>query len=191
MDSGTQTRAVTCVDLSGSPLPDSACLDVKPATSQVCTPAGAATCGGTVTSQACDPVDPAVCGASTLTQSCSSPSGNQPCSIANGTGTQSCSAGGTSWGTCTVTGCNSGYQISGNGCVATSPCRAGYFVVTVASNATLAACPGQKNAALDSALNLICCAGSSLSCTAQGRTYTAGSYLGGDNWQRFYNLTCQ
>ena len=191
LDSGTQTRNVTCVDRSGSPLPDAACLDIKPASSQACTPVGVTTCGAAQTTQSCDPTDPAVCGAATLSQSCASPSGSQSCAITHGTGSQTCSAGSTTWSGCTVTGCNSGYQISGNACVPTSPCRSGYFVVTVASNATLAACPGQKNAALDSGLNLICCAGSGASCTSNGRTYTRGSYLGGDNWQQFYNLSCQ
>jgi len=45
------------------------------------------------------------------------------CTISNGTGSQSrtCTAGNWSgYGTCTVTACNSGYQISGNTCTSTS-----------------------------------------------------------------------
>ena len=51
-------------------------------------------------------------------------SATQSCSIANGAGSQSrtCSNGAwSSFGTCSVTSCNSGYQISGNTCVATPP----------------------------------------------------------------------
>ena len=48
-------------------------------------------------------------------------------SITNGTGSQSCSAGSTSWGACTVTGCNSGYTQSGNSCVSANPCQTGPF----------------------------------------------------------------
>jgi hypothetical protein len=50
-------------------------------------------------------------------------SSTQTCSITNGQGIQSrtCSLGVWSgWGTCTVTSCNSGYQISGNSCVPTT-----------------------------------------------------------------------
>ncbi|HLP86501.1 MAG TPA: right-handed parallel beta-helix repeat-containing protein [Candidatus Paceibacterota bacterium] len=60
-------------------------------------------------------------------------SSTQSCTITNGTGTQSrtCTNGTwSSYGTCTVSSCNSGYQISGNACVAIETIPAGitYYV---------------------------------------------------------------
>jgi hypothetical protein len=115
--SGTQTRTVSCRNNFGEPA-DAALCGAAPATAQACTPPGApASCGALVTVQACTPTGTAPCGASQTSQSCQSPAGSQSCLVANGTGTQSCSAGASVWGACTMTSCNPGYVASGGACV--------------------------------------------------------------------------
>jgi LruC domain-containing protein len=118
-NSGSQSRSVTCVDNLGNTVADGKCvLADKPGGSQSCTPTGTATCTGSpVTAQSCTPTDSAVCGAATLTQSCNSPSGSRACTITNGTGSQSCLAGGTSWSACTPTSCNASYHIESGACL--------------------------------------------------------------------------
>ena len=56
-----------------------------------------------------------------VTSSCRVASASQSCSIANGTGESYFDAATDSYGACSVTGCNSGYIISGNTCIVQPP----------------------------------------------------------------------
>ncbi|HLP86829.1 MAG TPA: peptidoglycan-binding protein [Candidatus Paceibacterota bacterium] len=81
----------------------------------------------------------------TTTTTCSG-SSTQSCTITNGSGTQSrsCTNGSWgSWGTCSVSSCNSGYQISGNTCitVATGGCKSGEYL-SAETGACLLQVPG-------------------------------------------------
>lgn len=56
-----------------------------------------------------------------VTSNCKVATGSEACSIANGTGVSYFDAATDSYGACTVTGCNSGYIISGNTCIVQPP----------------------------------------------------------------------
>jgi hypothetical protein len=92
----------------------------------------------------------------TSCNSCYVPSGNtcvaatcsgsstQSCSITNGVGSQSrtCSCGAwSSWGTCTVVSCNTGYTPSGNTCVVYTPPAAGSTFIVNHSHTNITAIP--------------------------------------------------
>jgi hypothetical protein len=62
----------------------------------------------------------ALCSDPSPTTAYQSPGGSQACSIANGAGSQTCSAGGTSWSTCALNTCNANFHQVGSSCVADS-----------------------------------------------------------------------
>jgi hypothetical protein len=83
------------------------------------------------------------CSDPTPTVSYQSPAGVQSCAIANGSGSQSCSAGSTSWGSCSVASCTSGFHQSGNSCALDT------FTATLsayAANTVTAVCAGSQTA---------------------------------------------
>lgn len=95
-------------------------------------------------------------GGSCVAASACTPYSSQSCSVANGTGSQTCAANGSSFGACTATACNSGYTLSGGACVAAAAaasCTAPWGA-TVASGSSVDAwssiwaknvgCPGLK-----------------------------------------------
>jgi hypothetical protein len=116
---GAATTCGALVTSQGCTPSDPAVCGAQGATTQACTPTGApAACGALETSRSCTPTSPAACGASEpTTQSCSSPAGSRACTIANGTGAESCDAGETTWGACTVQSCDTDYFVVSNTCL--------------------------------------------------------------------------
>ena len=176
--SGTATQSVTCLDSStGQTVANGLCTGTPPASSQSCTPTGTPSCTGSSTaSAACTPTSSSVCGAeASLTIACSSPSGSRSCSVANGSGSQTCAAGATSYGSCAASSCNSGYYLSGSSCAAYS---------YSASGATYGACStscGSGSAPLSSWSCIASPGGASVStanCSAPASTQACSSTSG-------------